>query len=142
MIENLSTFARTTIEAGRKADRNYVELVAHFALTSDSTSGEITDAARAVVIAAFPKVTEADMKGRDNGTHAWRDARMVRAGLVRNIEAADAEDGDPKPVILRVSLSGEGGGNTVIEPTHPMYAALVMLVTGEADLTDNESKAA
>lgn len=133
MIENLSTFARTTIEAGRKADRNYVELVEHFSLTCDSPSAEITDAARAVVIAAYPKVTEADMKGRDNGTHAWRDARMVRAGLVRNIEAADAEDSDPKPAVLRVSLSGEGGGSTVLEESHPMYAALVMLITGEVE---------
>lgn len=48
-------------------------------------------------------------------------------------KAADAADETPKPVVLRVSLSGEGGGSTVIEPSHPFYEALFALFTGEAE---------
>lgn len=33
-----------------------------------------------------------------------------------------------KPVTLRATLSGEGGGTTVIPADHPLYAALVELI--------------
>lgn len=43
------------------------------------------------------------------------------------------KDDAPKSRVLRVSLSGEGGGSTVVAEDHPLYAALVALITGDAD---------
>jgi hypothetical protein len=34
----------------------------------------------------------------------------------------------PKPVTLRATLSGEGGGSTTIPTDHPLYADIVALI--------------
>lgn len=55
---------------------------------------------------------------------------LVKA--VRAVLAADS-DGEPKPAVLRVSLSGEGGGSTVVPADHPLYASLIALLAGDAE---------
>lgn len=35
---------------------------------------------------------------------------------------------EAKPAVLRVTLSGEGGGSTTIPTDHPLYAELVALI--------------
>lgn len=50
--------------------------------------------------------------------------------LVKAVKAAMASD-DPKPVTLRATLSGEGGGSATIPADHPLYAAIVALITAD-----------
>lgn len=96
-------------EERRAAD--YDVLAAHYGLTPDSSSTELTDAARAITIMGADSsaatrgiVTLDDLKGRDPGTGLkgddkikrdhWKAARTVRAGLVKAIKrATDSTDG-------------------------------------------------
>lgn len=50
--------------------------------------------------------------------------------LVKAVKRALNGDTD-KPVTLRATLSGEGGGSTTIPTDHPLYAALVALITSD-----------
>lgn len=129
--DNFSKIARDMIVAGRRVSSQYDAMIVHFALTSDSEGKALTETARTIVLAAYPDTEPARLAGKNkNDDQRWKDARAVRAGLVAAIKRAseDVEDDTPKPVVLRVSLSGEGGGSTVVEPSHPMYDAIVMLI--------------
>lgn len=53
---------------------------------------------------------------------------------VRKVLNGDKDDDAPKPVVLRASLSGEGGGSTTIDPEHPLYNQIVALIQGETSL--------
>lgn len=134
MFEFNSKTAQEIIVAGRKAERGYVELVKHFGLTHESASADITEAARTVVVTAYPGTDPARLAGKNkNDDQRWCDARAVRAGLMRAIEKPDTEDDAPKPVILRATLSGEGGGTVTIPEDHPLYDAVVALITGTTE---------
>jgi hypothetical protein len=50
---------------------------------------------------------------------------------VKNRLKARAETDENKPVVLRVALSGKDGGSTVVPADHPLYGALVELITGK-----------
>lgn len=54
----------------------------------------------------------------------------VLADAVRKIVK---DDGAPKPAVLRVTMSGEGGGSTIVPVDHPLYAALVDLLASESE---------
>lgn len=54
----------------------------------------------------------------------------LKKWLDRNLPKA--EDDTPAQRVLRVSLSGEGGGTVVVPEDHALYAALVALITGDA----------
>lgn len=128
--ENLSKIARDMIVADRRVAGQYDAFVVHYNLTSDTESGDITEAARAIVLAAYPDTDPARLAGKNkNDDQRWKDARAVRIGLVAAIKRA-TEDTEPevKAPVLRVSLSGEGGGSTVVPEDHPMYAAIVLLL--------------
>lgn len=47
--------------------------------------------------------------------------------LVKSVKRALSGDTD-KPIVLRATLSGEGGGSTVIPTDSPLYAALVAMI--------------
>lgn len=124
--ENLHTVARDTIVAGRKLARNYSALAVFYSLDSTSESAVITDAARAVVLAAYPDTDPARLGGKNkNDDQRWLDARTVRAGLVRAIK--DNDESEPTPAAtpdwLRLAIQaaenavnkGEIDPNTVAE---------------------------
>lgn len=107
----------------------------------------------AAIIAGLPETFDYKARGAvAELVHVWaagsvEDAPAVRKGkageqvvtdygrghetIVKAVKRALAkEDDTPKTRTLRVVLSGEGGGSTTIPEDHPLYAALVALVTG------------
>lgn len=128
-IDNFASQARSILAADRRATRGYDEMVAYLSLSTVSTSGEITEAARSMVLAAYPSTDPARLAGKDKSDdQRWKDARAARAGLVAAINRADDSEPEAKPVVLRASLSGEGGGSVTIEPGTEMYTALVAMI--------------
>lgn len=142
---NYVAAAVSVVDHERKSGRlevTYDALAMHFNLTPDTSSEDMTAAARRVTVtgagadgtATGKSLTEEMLKGRDPGADAshrayWKAARAVRIGLVNAVKRAHADTDDAeKPAVLRVSLSGEGGGSTTVEPSHPMYEAIVMLI--------------
>lgn len=61
------------------------------------------------------------------GTRVASLARWIQRNLPKD------ETDAPKPVVLRATLSGEGGGTVVVDPEQnpDLYAALVALIRGE-----------
>lgn len=111
-------------EERRAAD--YDLLAAHYGLTPDSTSTELTDAARAVTIMGANAsvrtrglITIDDLTGRDPGANLtgearvkrdhWKAARTVRAGLVKAVKrATDSTDDAPKVTGTENILTRDG----------------------------------
>ena len=131
--DNFAKTARDMIVAGRRVEGQYDAMIVHLGITADTASGDLTEAARDIVIAAYPDTDRDRLKGKNkNSDQRWLDARTVRAGLVNAVKRA-TEDTEPevKPAVLRVSLSGEGGGSTVVPADHPMYDAIILLLAAE-----------
>lgn len=94
----------------RKSARTEVQydfLASALNLTTDTTSGDMTDAARRVVLegaandgtATGASLTADDLTGRDPGADAktrdyWKAARAVRIGLVKAVKRAAGDDDD------------------------------------------------
>lgn len=57
--------------------------------------------------------------------------------LVAAVKRALKEDG-PKPVVLRATLSGEGGGSVTIPTDSPLYAQIVAMIKGDGESDDSE----
>jgi len=118
---------RRVVQGEIRMARDYAVLVDLLDLTVETTSADLTAAARQVVLAGAPaslNLSVDDLTGRDPGADAkvrpyWKAARAVRIGLVKAIGADDTEP-EAKPAALRVSLSGEGGGSATV----PMDSAL------------------
>ena len=55
----------------------------------------------------------------------------ARVALIDAAKRAGLEEDAAKPVTLRVTLSGEGGGSAVVAPDHALYGALVAMIAGE-----------
>lgn len=132
--ENVQTIVRDTLSAERKVTRNYDALVVFAGLDHTSESKTITESAHALILLAYPGTDPSRLTGKNkNHDQRWKDARAIRAGLVAAIKRAapESEDNEPKPVVLRASLSGEGGGTVTIDPSDPLYVALVNKIRGE-----------
>ena len=69
-------------------------------------------------------------KGNQTVTDFGRGVNTLSKAVSRALKSDE-----PKPVTLRATLSGEGGGSTVIPADHPLYAAIVALI-GKSDETD------
>lgn len=95
------------------------------------TRETVKDHARALAVLAYPHekpiqtVTDAD--GNKCRTKFGNAVQAAGNGL--RAALPETEQG-PKPVTLRATLSGEGGGSTVIEPEHPLYAVIVAMIRG------------
>lgn len=61
-------------------------------------------------------------------TNYGRGVNSIVAAIKRALPKA--EDDTPAERVLRVSLSGEGGGTVVVSEDHALYASLVAMITG------------
>lgn len=106
--DNLHTVARDTIVAGRKLARNYSALVTFYGLDTESESSTVTDAARSIVLAAYPDTDPDRLAGKNkNDDQRWKDARAVRIGLVNAIKAdAPETDDQPETVVNLLTRAG------------------------------------
>lgn len=114
-----------TIKAAVNGAGKYVAYVEAHAVTTDN----VKDHARALASLAYPNdepTQKKDGKRTRFGNAVQAAGNGLRAALVKD----DDTDDEPKPAVLRLSLSGEGGGSTTIEPTHPLYADLVAMIAG------------
>lgn len=119
--QNLSTVARDTIVAGRRIERNYAALAAYYGLTHETKSADMTEAARNVVLAAYPDTDPARLSGKNkNDDQRWLDARTVRAGLVRAVKV-EAEESDEDKVTNLLTRAGVNA--TLAEVTAAWEAA-------------------
>jgi hypothetical protein len=109
----------------------------------------VTDTAVAEIVATLP--ADFDVKARGAvaaAVHAWAcgddvipaqrtggkggprtDYGIGADALVSAVKRALSTKSDA--VVLRATLSGEGGGSVTIPTDHPLYAALVKLIAGE-----------
>lgn len=116
----------------------------------------LTDSRAAEVVATLPDDFNAKTAGAVTGAvHAWATGCVCPSGRGKTCQcgnrpavktggkATDYGTGvdtlttavkrllsgdDVKPIRLTVSLSGEGGGSTVVPADHPLYATLVALL--------------
>lgn len=58
------------------------------------------------------------------------DYGTAHGSLVTAIKRA-LKDDSPSAPVMRVTLSGEGGGSTTVASDHPLYASLLALIAGE-----------
>lgn len=86
------------------------------------------DHALALAVLAYPNCDPVQKK--DGARTKFGNAVQAAGNGLRR--ALGKKEGDEKPITLRVSLSGEGGGSTTVEPTHPLYGALVEMIHGGA----------
>lgn len=100
----------------------------------------IAETAKELAALAYPN-DEAVQKRNGVRTRFGNAVQAAANGMRYALESDESEDSEPKPVVLRASLSGEGGGSTVIEPSHPLYAAVVAMIKGES-IEQSEQRAA
>lgn len=112
---NFTTASVAVTDHARKGARlegTYDGLVAHLALTVDTDSADMTEAARNIVVTGANNdgtvtgaaLTADDLTGRDPGAGVktrdyWKAARAVRIGLVNAAKRAAGEDDDDKKAV-------------------------------------------
>lgn len=96
-----------TIKAAVNGAGKYATYVADHTVTRDT----VKDHAYALAVLTYPN--DAPVQKKD-GTRTRFGKAVAAAG--NGLRAAlDTEDPEPKPAVLRVSLSGEGGGSSVVD---------------------------
>lgn len=108
-----------TIKAAVNGAGKYAKFVEEYPVTRDN----VKDYARALAALAYPNDEPVQKK---NGTRTRFGNAVQAAG--NGLRAALPADETVKPSVLRVSLSGEGGGTAVVPADHPLYGALVELI--------------
>ncbi len=132
MSENTITLSDTdatakalvaTIKASVNGESKYVAYVKAHNVTRETVKDH------APALAAFVYPNEKPVQKADGKRTKFGNAtQMIAAGLRRALPVVES---DPKPATLRVSLSGEGGGSTVVASDHPLYESLLALIGGD-----------
>lgn len=134
-VENANTAA--VVNAVRYAVKTR-PLWITFVTENEVTRENVTDTAKELATLAYPNdedvQTVKDADGRKTRTR-YGNAVQAAAAMMRkaldDIAGDEETDETPKAAVLRVSLSGEGGGSTVVPADHPLYASIVALLAGE-----------
>lgn len=97
---------RATLTAERTITRNYDGFVATLNLDTDTSAGDLTAAARNLVTLAYPTTDPKVFPGQSEHPRN-RDARAIRAGLVRAIKrAADPVESDDTDAVNLLTADG------------------------------------
>jgi hypothetical protein len=102
---------------------NGVSKYAAYVEAHQVTPDTVKDHARALAVLAYPN--DAPVQKKDGKRTRFGNAVQAAAAGLRSV-MGKPETG-PGEVVLRVSLSGEGGGTTIVPEDHPLYAALASL---------------
>lgn len=108
------------IKSDMRGDRKYVTYVAEFNVTRESVKDH------AAALAAL--VTPVTAQTKDGARTKYGNAVQAAAsGLRKALPKSD----EVKPQVLRISLSGEGGGSAVVPNDHPLYESILAMLAGE-----------
>jgi|SRR6478609_8034321 len=99
-----------------------------FVAENGITRDMIADTAKELASLAYP--SDEPVQKTDGKRTRYGNAVQAAAAMLRKVIEPDVDDA-PKEVVLRVSLSGEGGGSTVVPADHPLYSSIVALLAGE-----------
>lgn len=119
VVANVLFSIRSEMKAEQR-NSTYKAYIAEYGVTF----ANVNEHAKALAALITP-VTDQAVNGKR--TKYGNALNTAKTGLKRNLEAEEAE---AKPVTLRATLSGEGGGTVVIEPDHPLYEQITALITG------------
>lgn len=72
-----------------------------------------------------------------DGTNAHLTGQHVEY-VAMVLKGALSSDKGNKPVVLRATLSGEGGGSVTIPTDSPLYAQIVAMIKGDGESDDSE----
>jgi hypothetical protein len=108
------------IKSDMRGRGKYAAYVAEFGVTRESVKDHALALARLV--------TPETAQKKDGVRTRFGNAVQAAGNGLRSV--LDKDD-TPKPITLRVSLSGEGGGTVTIDPSDPLYATLVRKVKGD-----------
>lgn len=116
-----------TIRSAVNGAGKYVAYVTDHAVTRET----VKDHAYALAVLAYPN--EKPVQKKDGKRTRFGNAVQAAGNGLRAALGKDDDDDNDKPAVLRVSLSGEGGGSTVVDPEHPLYASIVALIGASSD---------
>lgn len=115
------------IKSDMRGGSKYAAYVEEFKVTRETVKDHALALARLV--------TPETAQKKDGRRTRFGNAVQAAGNGLRS--ALPEEDKPAKPATLRVSLSGEGGGSTVVPEDHPLYAVLTAMITGsKAEQTD------